>query len=96
MIEDTDPFVFSDMPDEAVVAIDQFLETFNVRFQNHYCDQMYRWYQTLDQREHTRDAMASRSLPDPLFWQPGNDRGDDAAVAIADEPSQIVKIRPSN
>ena len=26
MTEGTDPFVFPDMPDEAVVAIDQFLE----------------------------------------------------------------------
>lgn len=67
MTEDTDPFVFPDMPDEAVVAIDQFLETFYVRFQNHYFDQMYRWYQTLDQREHTHDTLASRPLPDPPF-----------------------------
>jgi hypothetical protein len=35
MNEDTDPFVFPDMPDEAVVAIDQFLEAFYLRFQNH-------------------------------------------------------------
>jgi hypothetical protein len=34
MIDETDPFVFPDMPDEAVVAIDQFLEAFYLRFRN--------------------------------------------------------------
>ena len=29
MTDDADPFVFPDMPDEAVVAIDQFLEAFS-------------------------------------------------------------------
>jgi hypothetical protein len=28
MTDDTDPFVFPDMPDEAVVAVGQFLEAF--------------------------------------------------------------------
>ena len=44
MDEDTDRFVFPDMPDEAVVAIEQFLEAFYQRFQNHYFAQMHRWY----------------------------------------------------
>jgi hypothetical protein len=51
MTEDTDPFVFPDMPDEAVVAIDKFLEAFYLRFQNHYFAQMHRWYHALDERE---------------------------------------------
>ncbi len=41
MNEDTDRFVFPDMPDEAVVAIDHFLEAFYHRFQNHYFAQMH-------------------------------------------------------
>ena len=53
MADDTDPFVFPDLPDEAVVAIDQFLEAFYHHFQNHYFAQMHRWYHALDQRELT-------------------------------------------
>lgn len=66
MDEDTDRFVFPDMPDEAVVAIDQFLEAFYHRFQNHYFAQLHRWYHPLEQREHHRDPMPSRP-PDPPF-----------------------------
>lgn len=65
MDEDTDRFVFPDMSDEAVVAIDQFLEAFYQRFQNHYFAQMHRWYHALEQREHYSDPMPSRPLPDP-------------------------------
>lgn len=67
MDEDTDRFVFPDMPDEAVVAIEQFLEAFYQRFQNHYFAQMHRWYHALGQREHYSDPMPSRPLPDPPF-----------------------------
>jgi hypothetical protein len=67
MDADTDPFVFPDMPDEAVIAIDQFLEAFYRRFQNHYFAQMHRWYHALDQPERYRDPMPSRPLPDPPF-----------------------------
>jgi hypothetical protein len=81
MTDDTDPFVFPGMAAEAVVVIDQFLETSYVRRQNHCFDQIFRRYQTLDQREHTYDtvglAAARRSTV------PGNDCGDDPAVAIA-------------
>lgn len=65
MDENTDRFVFPDMPDEAVVAINQFLEAFYQRFQNHYFAQMHRWYHALEQREHYSDPMPSRPLPDP-------------------------------
>jgi hypothetical protein len=51
MDQDTDPFVFPDMPDEAVVAIDQFLEAFYNHFQNHYFAQMHRWYHAVHQRD---------------------------------------------
>ena len=32
------------MPDEAVVALDRFLEAFYIQFENHYFAQMYRHY----------------------------------------------------
>ena len=68
MTEDTDPFIFPELPDEAVVAIDQFLEAFYYRFQNHYFAQMHRWHHALDQQEHdNNDPMPSRPLPDPPF-----------------------------
>ena len=60
----SDPFVFPEMPDEAVLAIDQFLEGFYHRFQNHYFAQMHRWYHALDERE-ARDSHIS-SRPPPL------------------------------
>ena len=42
MCEPYDPFDFPDLPDEAVVAIDNFLTEFLTRFQDHYFDQMHR------------------------------------------------------
>ena len=67
MTEDTDRFVFPDMPDEAVVAIDQFLEAFYHRFQNHYFAQLHRWYHAPEQRERYYDPVPLRPLPDPPF-----------------------------
>ena len=69
MSEETDPFIFPNMPDEAVVAIDQFLEAFYLRFQNHYFAQMHRWYHALDEREAQHNPMLSRPVPleDPPF-----------------------------
>ena len=69
MTEDTDPFAFPDMPDEAVVAIDQFLEAFNHRFQHHYGLQLYRWYHAVAEREAYTDPTHSRPPPlnDPPF-----------------------------
>jgi hypothetical protein len=67
MTEDTDPFVFPDMPDEAVAAIDQFLEAFYQRFEHHYFAQLHRWYHALDQRERDNDPMPSRPPFDPPF-----------------------------
>ena len=97
MTDDADPFVFPDMPDEAVVAIDQFLEDFYHRFQNHYFAQMHRWYHALDRaRSQPRSAIKRRRSKIRRSDSLGNDRGADAAVTIADGPSPIVKISPSN
>ena len=41
MCEPYDPFDFPDLPDEAVVAIDNFLTEFLTRFQDHYFAQMH-------------------------------------------------------
>jgi hypothetical protein len=93
--DDTDPFIFPDMPDEAVAAIDQFLEAFNRRFQNHYFAQMHR----------TTHSMSTRAIAVPhqtyrskirRSEAGGNDRGESAAVTIADGPSPIVITGPSN
>lgn len=45
MHDDTEPFVFPELPDEAVVALNRFLEDFHTAFQNHYFAQMHHWYQ---------------------------------------------------
>lgn len=44
MHDDTDPFVFPELPDEAVAALNRFLEDFYTAFQNHYFAQIHRWY----------------------------------------------------
>ena len=48
MSNDLDAFAFPELPDEAVVAINNFLEDFYTAFQNHYFVQLHRWYH--DQR----------------------------------------------
>jgi len=40
---DPDLFVFPELPDEAVIAVKDFLEEFYTRFQNHYFAQMHRY-----------------------------------------------------
>ncbi len=57
MHDDTDLFAFPELPDEAVIALDQFLEAFYTHFQNHYFAQMHRWYHALDQRQRDNDQM---------------------------------------
>jgi hypothetical protein len=44
MSHNLDPFVFPELPDEAVVALNDFLEDFHTAFQNHYFVQLHRWY----------------------------------------------------
>jgi hypothetical protein len=41
--ESTHPFDFPELPDEAIIAINDFLEEFYVRFQEHYFAQMHRY-----------------------------------------------------
>jgi hypothetical protein len=65
--DDTDPFLFPELPDAAVVALNEFLEACYNHFQNHYFDQLHRWYHPVGQREHNNDPMPSRPLPDPPF-----------------------------
>lgn len=57
MHDDTDLLAFPELPDEAVIALDQFLEAFYTHFQNHYFVQMHRWYHALDQRRRDNDQM---------------------------------------
>lgn len=44
MHDDTAPLAFPELPDEAVVALNRFLEDFSTAFQNHYFAQMHRCY----------------------------------------------------
>ena len=60
----TDHFAFPELPDEAVVALNQFLETFYTDFQNHYFAQMHRWYHAIDQRQPDQPPLP---LNDPPF-----------------------------
>ena len=39
-----EPFDFPELPDEAAIAINDFLEELYTRFQNHYFAQMHRYY----------------------------------------------------
>jgi len=65
MHDDTDLFVFPELPNEAVVALDRFLEDFYTAFQNHYFAQMHRRYHELAQR---RPDDSQMPLPlDPSF-----------------------------
>ena len=53
MHDEPDFIAFPDLPDEAVIALNDLLEEFYTRFQNHYFAQMHRYYH-------------DRSTPDPL------------------------------
>jgi hypothetical protein len=56
--EPTEPFDFPELPDEAVIAINDFLEEFYRRFQNHYFAQMHRY---------DHDRRASGPQPDHML-----------------------------
>ena len=60
MDDDTDPFDFPALPDEAEAALNQFLEAFYDHFQNHYFAQLQRCHHALDQRQHYQ---GQRPLP---------------------------------
>jgi hypothetical protein len=66
MCDPTDPFDFPDLPDEAVVAIDNFLCEFQTRFQGYYFAQMHRYYH--DRSEINPDyPQMTLPLSDPPF-----------------------------
>jgi hypothetical protein len=67
MHEDADRFAFPDLPEEAVVALDQFLEAFYHHFQNHYFAQLHQHYHEIHERQHYNDPMPSPPLDDPPF-----------------------------
>jgi hypothetical protein len=64
MNQPSDPFDFPDLPDEAVIAIDNFLEELYTRFQNHYFAQMHRYYHDRPTAELDLDQLP---LADPPF-----------------------------
>lgn len=66
MHDDPELFTFPALPDEAVVALNQFLETFYTHFQNHYFAQMHRCYHELHQPPHDHDHVPL-PLDDPPF-----------------------------
>ena len=47
MNDHPDLFPFPDITDEAVIAVNDFLETFHTHFQHHYFAQMHRYYPDL-------------------------------------------------
>lgn len=42
--EHTDLFAFPELPDEAVIAVNEFIEELYTRFQSRYFAQMHRYY----------------------------------------------------
>ena len=45
MFDNTERFDFPPLPDEAVIALNEFLEDFYIAFQNHYFTQLRQWDQ---------------------------------------------------
>jgi len=65
MCNDVDRFDFPELSDEAVMALEHFLEEFFIAFQNHYFAQMHRCYHELPQQQPGNEQMP---LPlDPSF-----------------------------
>lgn len=61
-----DLFVFPELPDEAVIAINDFIEAFYTRFQNHYFAQMHRYDQARPDADQYHCQIAL-PLDDPPF-----------------------------
>jgi hypothetical protein len=59
-------FAFPELPDEAVIAVNDFLEEFYTRFQNHYCAQMQRYEQLRPDLDRC-DGQMPLPLSDPPF-----------------------------
>jgi hypothetical protein len=58
-----EPFDFPELPDEAVMAINDFLEEFYRCFQNHYFAQMHRYEQAQRASNPPRDPMPESDPP---------------------------------
>lgn len=63
--EEPDLIDFPDLPDEAVIALHDFLEMFTVRFQNRYFAQLHRTTDERPARADSGDPMPP--LNDPPF-----------------------------
>jgi hypothetical protein len=64
--DDPNLFVFPELPDDAVIAVNDFIEEFYTRFQNHYFAQMHRYdYDRRDLDRHHRQI--ALPLDDPPF-----------------------------
>jgi hypothetical protein len=63
---DLDLFVFPELPDEAVIAVNDLIEAFYNRFQNHYFAQMHRHDQARPDADGCRCQIAL-PLGDPPF-----------------------------
>jgi len=61
-----DPFAFPEISDEAVIAVNDFLEQFYTHFQNHYFAQLHRYYADLHDLALDNDQM-HLPLDDPPF-----------------------------
>jgi hypothetical protein len=66
MNEHPEPFPFPDISDEAVIAVNHFLEAFYTHFQNHYFAQIHPYYADLHDRARYNDPM-QLPLDDPPF-----------------------------
>jgi hypothetical protein len=67
MCHPTDPPDFPELPDGAVVAIENFLEDFYIRFQNHYFAQMFRYYNGRPVETNPDYPQMTLPLSDPPF-----------------------------
>ena len=61
-----DPFAFPDLNDEAIIALNDFLEEFYTCFQNHYFAQMHRYDRARSRPDRYNDQM-TLPLDDPPF-----------------------------
>jgi hypothetical protein len=66
MNDDPDIFVFPELCDEAVIALNHFLEEFFTCFQNHYFAQMHEYYADLPEPDR-RGPQMPLPLDDPPF-----------------------------
>jgi hypothetical protein len=69
MTDQSDRFVFPELPDEAAAALDHFLEDLYNSFQQRYGIQLYRYYRALDERaaRHRPTPSSPQSPQDPPF-----------------------------